>query len=177
MTAAALDGTAAFGAGAAALGGGVQVISQLRSHQKVRWHKREQPVADYGATPPGTPQTGRIRGGAEVGVLVGRARLYVCSHRTTRVIVAITYAGEQTSRDLMAADLTWRPLASVQGHPRRWLVEVCVQDWKAPEGWSPLTKQPGAEGARRSVILRLLVDHGLFLHPDHHAQLTHHLPA
>jgi hypothetical protein len=40
-----------------------------------------------------------------------------------------------------------------------------------------LTKQPGEEGARRSVILRLLVDHGLFFHPDPHAQFTRHLPA
>jgi hypothetical protein len=56
-------------------------------------------------------------------------------------------------------------------------MEVFVQDWKSHEGWSPLTKQPGEEGARRSVILSLLVDHGLFFHPDQHAQLKHHLPA
>jgi hypothetical protein len=54
---------------------------------------------------------------------------------------------------------------------------VFVQDWKSHEGWSQLTKQPGAEGARRSVILSLLVDHGLFFHPDQHAQHTHNLPA
>ena len=52
-----------------------------------------------------------------------------------------------------------------------------MQDWKSHEGWSQLTKQPGAEGARHSVILSLLVDHALFVHPDQHAQLTHHLPA
>jgi hypothetical protein len=40
-----------------------------------------------------------------------------------------------------------------------------------------LTKQPGAEGARPSVILSLLVDHALCLPPDQHAQLTHNLPA
>jgi hypothetical protein len=40
-----------------------------------------------------------------------------------------------------------------------------------------LTKQPGEEGARQSVILSLLVDHALFVHPDQHAQLTHNLPA
>jgi hypothetical protein len=54
---------------------------------------------------------------------------------------------------------------------------VFVQDWKSHEGWSQLTKQPGEEGARRSVILSLLVDHGLFFHPDQHAQLKHNLPA
>jgi hypothetical protein len=40
-----------------------------------------------------------------------------------------------------------------------------------------LTKQPGDEGARHSVILSLLVDHRLFLHPDQQRQLKHNLPA
>jgi hypothetical protein len=40
-----------------------------------------------------------------------------------------------------------------------------------------LTKQPGEEGARRSVILSLLVDQSLFVHPDQHAQLKNNLPA
>jgi hypothetical protein len=177
ITADALYGTAAFVDGASALCGGVQVISQLRSNQKIRVHKREQHVADYFATHPGTPQTIRIRGGEEVGVIVGSARLYVCSHRTKRFIVAIKYEGEETYRYLMASDLTWRTLDIVQGHTLRWLVEVFVQDWKSHEGWSQLTKQPGEEGARRSVILSLLVDHGLFFHPDQHAQLKHYLPA
>ena len=56
-------------------------------------------------------------------------------------------------------------------------MEVFIQDWKSYEGWSQLTKQPGAEGARKSVILSLLVGHALFFHPDQHAQLTHNLPA
>jgi hypothetical protein len=77
----------------------------------------------------------------------------------------------------MASDLTWCTLDMVQGHTLRWLVEVVVQDWKSHAGWSQLTKQPGEEGARRRVILRRLVDHGLFFYPDQHAQLTHHLPA
>jgi hypothetical protein len=173
----ALYGTATFVDGASALFSGVQVISQIRSNQKVRLHKREQHVADYFATHPGTPQTIRIRGGEEVGAIVGSARLYVCSHHTKRFIVAIKYEGEETYRYLMASDLTWRTRDIGQGHTLRWLVEVFVQDWKSHEGWSQLTKQPGEEGARRSVILSLLVDHGLFFHPDQHAQLTHNLPA
>ena len=52
-----------------------------------------------------------------------------------------------------------------------------MQDWKSHEGWSQWTKQPGEEGARHSVILSLLVDHALCVHPDQHAQLTHNLPA
>jgi hypothetical protein len=163
--------------GAAALCGGVQVISQIRSNQKVRLQKRDQHVADSFATPPGTAQAMRIRGGEDVGALVGRARLSVCSHHTKRFIVAIKDEEEETYRSLMASDLTWRTRDMVQGHTLRWLVEVFVQDWKSHEGWSQLTKQPGEEGARRSVLLSLLVDHGLFYHPDQHAQFTHNLPA
>ena len=177
ITADALYGTAPFVDGASAMFGGVQVISQIRSNQKVRVQKREQHVADYFATHPGTPHTIRIRGGQEVIAIVGSARLYVSSHKTKRFVVALKYEGEDTYRYLIASDLTWRTLDIVQGQTLRWLVEVFVQDWKSHEGWSQLTKQPGAEGARHSVILSLLVDHALFVHPDQHAQLTHHLPA
>ena len=52
-----------------------------------------------------------------------------------------------------------------------------MQDWKSYEGWGTLTKQPGEEGSRRSVILSLLVDHCLFFPPDQQAQLNHNLPA
>ena len=109
--------------------------------------------------------------------MVSSARLYVCSHKTKRFIVAIKYEEEETSRSLIASDLSWRTLDIVQGHTLRWLVEVFIQDWKSHEGWAQLTKQPGEEGARRSVILSLLVDHALFLHPDQHAQLKNNLPA
>jgi hypothetical protein len=103
--------------------------------------------------------------------------VYVCSHKTKRFIVAIKYAEEETYRSLIASDLSWRTLAIVQGHTLRWLVEVVIQDWKSYEGWSQLTKQPGDEGARHSVILSLLVDHSLFMHPDQQRQLTNNLPA
>ena len=65
----------------------------------------------------------------------------------------------------------------VQGQTLRWLVEVFIQDWKSHEGWAQLTKQPGEEGARHSVILSLLVDHSLFVHPDQQHQLKNNLPA
>jgi hypothetical protein len=91
--------------------------------------------------------------------------------------VAITYEEEETYRSLIASDLSWRTLDIVQGHSLRWLVEVFIQDWKSYEGWSQLTKQPGEEGARHSVILSLLVDHSLFVHPDQQYQLKNNLPA
>jgi hypothetical protein len=52
-----------------------------------------------------------------------------------------------------------------------------MQDWKAYAGGSQLTKQPGEEGARHSVILRLLGDHRLFVHLDQQHQLKNNLPA
>jgi DDE superfamily endonuclease len=173
----ALYGTATFVDGASAIFGGVQVLSQIRSNQNIRVGKRTQHVAEYFATHPGTPQRLRIRGGQEVMTTVGSARLYVCSHRTKRFIVAIKYEEEERYRYLIASDLSWRTLDIVQGHTLRWLVEVFIQDWKSYEGWSPLTKQPGEEGARHSVILSLLVDHSLFVHPDQQDQLKNNLPA
>ena len=177
ITADARYGTAPCVEGASAMFGGVQVISQIRSNQTVRLHKREQNVHDYFATHPGTPPTIRIRGGQEIVAIVGSARFYVCAHKTQRFVVALKYEGEDPSRSLIASDLTWRTLDIVQGQTLRWLVEVFIQDWKSYAGWSQLTKQPGVEGARKSVLLSLLVDHTLFVHPDQHAQLTHNLPA
>jgi hypothetical protein len=177
ITADALYGTAPFVDGASALFGGVQVLSQIRSNQNIRVGKREQHVADYFAPHPGTPHRIRIRGGEEVVAMVGSARLYVCSHKTKRLIVAIKYEDEETYRYLIASDLSWRTLDVVQGHTLRWLVEVFIQDWKSHEGWAQLTKQPGEEGARHSVILSLLVDHSLFVHPDQQDQLKNNLPA
>jgi hypothetical protein len=124
ITADALYGTAPFVDGASALFGGVQVLSQIRSNQHIRIGRRAQPVADYFATHPGTPHRIRIRGSDEVVAMVGSARLYVCSHNTKRLIVAIKYEDEETYRYLIASDLSWRTLDVVQGHTLRWLVEI-----------------------------------------------------
>jgi hypothetical protein len=177
ISADALYGASAFVDGASACFGGVQVLSQIRGNQKVRLHQREQSVADYFTAHPGTPYPIRIRGGDQIMAHISSARLYVCSHKTKRFVVALKYEGEANYRYLIASDMSWRTLDIVQGHTLRWLVEVFIQDWKSHEGWSQLTKQPGVEGARRSVILSLLVDHALFFHPDQHAQFKHKLPA
>ena len=86
----ALYGTATCVDGASAMFGGVHVLSHIRSTQNMRVGKRAPHVADSFATHPGTPQRLRIRGAQEVVAPVGRARLYVCSHKTKRCIVAIT---------------------------------------------------------------------------------------
>jgi hypothetical protein len=55
--------------------------------------------------------------------------------------------------------------------------QVFFSDWKAHEGWGALTKQPGEEGSSRSLILSLLLDHCLLLHPDQLAQIENQQPA
>ena len=37
----------------------------------------------------------------------------------------------KSPRDLLASDLSWRPLDMVQGQTLRWLVEGFRQDWKS----------------------------------------------
>jgi hypothetical protein len=183
----ALYGSAAFVDTASAIFGGVQVISQLRSNQKVRFRNRTLSVAQYFArTPGGAQQTScagthiqryRIRGGEPLTMHVSSARLYVDAQGKKRFVVALKYEGETEYRYLVAADLTWRTEDIVQAFTLRWLIEVFFEDWKGYEGWSALTMQPGTEGSSRSLILSLLVDQCLLLHPDQLAQLKHRQPA
>jgi hypothetical protein len=183
----ALYGSAAFVDTASAIFGGVQVISQLRSNQKGRFRNRTLSVAQYFArTPGGAQQTScagtpiqryRIRGGEPVTLCVSSARLYVDAQGKKRFVVALKYEGETEYRYRVAADLTWRTEDIVQAFTLRWLIEVFFEDWKGYEGWSALTMQPGGEGSSRSLILSLLVDQCLLLHPDQLAQLKHRQPA
>jgi len=173
----ALYGTAPFVDTASATFDGVQVISQLRRNQKVRYRTQSLSVQQYFASHPGTRQSVRPRGGEPRTVWVSSARLYVCAHKAKRFVIAIKYEGEDEYRYLIARDLTWRTLDIVHAHTFRWLVEVFLQDWKAHEGWDQRTQQQGDEGTRRSLILSLLVDHCLFFHPRQKAQLENKLPA
>lgn len=167
----ALYGTEQFLRKASQIFGGVQVISQLRSNQKIRSRGKTYSLERYFTSYPGVAHTIRIRGGEEVPVTVGSARLVVCAHGQKRFVIALKYEGEDTYRYLVATDLSWRTLDIVQAYTLRWLLEVFFADWKAYEGWGALTKQPGEEGSSRSLILSLLVDHCLLLHPDQLAQV------
>ena len=59
----------------------------------------------------------------------------------------------------------------------RWRVEVFIQDGKGHEGCGTLAQQPGVEGSSHGLILSLLVDHCLLLHPAQHARLKNRQPA
>jgi len=44
-------------------------------------------------------------------------------------------------------------------------------------GWGQLTKQPDKDGSSRSLILSLLLDHCLILHPEQLARIKNKQPA
>jgi hypothetical protein len=173
----ALYGTEQFLDQASQLFGGIQVISQIRANQLIRFKNKNMPVENYFASFPGTQQTIGVRGGEQIKVIVGSARLHVHAHGKKRFVIALKYEGEDEYRYIIASDLSWRTLDIVEAYTLRWLVEVFFQDWKANEGWGKLTKQIGEEGSSRSLILSLLVDHSLFFHPVQLARIENKLPA
>ena len=154
-----------------------QVISQLRQHQNVRFRHRLIHLETYFSPHPGVPHTVTIRGDAEVTVMVNRARLSVDAHHQKRFVMALQYEDETNDRDIVASDLSWRTVDMVQGDPLRWLVEVFLEDWKSYEGWGQLTKQPDEDGSSHGLILSLLLDHCLLVHPHQLARLENNLPA
>ena len=173
----ALFGSQAFMDKASRLCGQVQVISQLRNNQKIWFRNRKWSLTEYFNAYPGVPTRLRIRGGEEVDAVVGSARLHVCAHGKKRFVIALKYSGETEYRFLVANDLSWRTQDILQTFTLRWLVEVFFEDWKLYEGWGQLAKQPGADGSSRGLILSLLLDHALLLHPEQQARIENNLPA
>ena len=173
----ALYGTEEFLDQASRLFGGIQVISQIRSNQLIRYRNKKMAVEKYFTSFPGVQQTVRVRGGEEIKAVVGSARLHVHAHGKKRFVIALKYEGEDEYRYIIASDLSWRTLDIVEAYTLRWLVEVFFEDWNGNEGWDKLTKQIGEEGSSRSLILSLLVDHSLFFHPVQLARIENKLPA
>jgi len=173
----ALYGTQAFMDQASRLCDDAQTVSQLRTNQKVRFRGKERSLKDFFRAYPGVSQRIRVRGGEEIEVIVSSARVHVCAHNAKRFVIALRYPNETEYRYLVATDLSWRTLDIVQCYTLRWLVEVFLEDWKLNEGWGPLAKQPDEEGSSRSLILSLLLDHALILHPEQQARLSHQAPA
>jgi hypothetical protein len=173
----ALYGNDSFMDKASKIFGGVQVISQLRSNQLIRFKNTTMNAKCYFSKYPGVVQKIKIRGGQEVPVIAGSARLYVNSHKRKLFVIALKYEGEDEYRYLIASDLSWRTVDIIQAYTLRWLVEVFFEDWKSYEGWGQLTKQPDEEGSSRSLILSLLLDHCLLFHPEQLARLENKLPA
>jgi len=173
----ALYGTKKFLDSASKIFGGIQVISQIRSNQNVRYRNRYMAVEKYFSKYPGIERKIKIRGGKEVNVMVGSARLHVSAHGKKRFVIALKYEGEEEYRYIVASDLSWRTKDIVEAYTLRWFVEVFFEDWKGYEGWVKLTKHTGKDGSSRGLILSLLVDHCLFFHPNQLAFIENKLSA
>ena len=173
----ALYGTQPFIDKASSIYGGVQVISQLRVDQNILFRKKKMTVEQYFVKHPGIPERITIRGGERISAIIGSARLHVCAHGKKRFVIALKYEGEDQYRYLVASDMSWRTVDIVQANTQRWLIEVFHEDWKSYEGWGKLTKQQGEDGSSHSLILSLLTDHCLLLHPEQLARIENKLPA
>lgn len=171
----ALYGTANFLDKAAAKFGGIQVISQIRCDQNIRYKGKTKSVKKFFSHYTCVPQNLSIRGGTQRQVEVGSARLYVNSHNKISEVIGLKYEGESDYRYLVASNLSWRTQDIVQAYTYRWLVEVFFEDWKLYEGWGRLAKR--YDGSSRSLILSLLLDHCLLLHPEQKIRLENKQPA
>ena len=155
-----------------------QVISQLRENQNIEYRGKKWNLKDYFNTiNKGVEVTLRVRGGEEVKATVSSARLKVLAHGKKRLVITLKYEGETDYRYLVATDMTWRTMDTVQAYTLRWLVEVFFEDWKLYEGWGREAKQLDEEGSSQGLILSLLFDHCLLLHPEQTARIENKLPA
>ena len=172
----ALYGTAEFMDGVAELYSNTQIISQIRSNQKIVRAGKEEKVSAYFSNQPIKKGTLVIRGGEKVSIEYMSTIAKVTAHGKKRLIIALKYEGEEKFRYLIAKDMTWRIQDVLECFTLRWLVEVFFQDWKQYEGWGQSTKHVGEEGSRQSLTLSLLLDHCLLSHPLQAARIKDNLP-
>jgi len=174
----ALYGEAGFMDEASRIFDGTQVISQLRENQNIEYKSKKRNLKGYfNGINKGVEVTLRVRGGKDVNATVSSARLKVTAHGKKRFVIALKYEDESDYRYLVATDMTWRTMDIIQAYTLRWLVEVFFEDWKLYEGWGREAKQLDEEGSSRGLILSLLLDHCLLLHPEQTARIENKLPA
>ena len=174
----ALYGNSDFMDAAAKIFDNTQVISQLRENQNIEYKGKKKTLKHYfNDINKGVEVTLRVRGGKDVKATVSSARLKVSAQGKKRLIVALKYEGESDYRYLVATDMTWRTMDTTQTYTLRWLVEVFFEDWKLYEGWGRDAKQLDEEGSSRGLILSLLFDHCLLLHPEQTARIENKLSA
>ncbi|KOR28001.1 transposase, partial [Achromatium sp. WMS2] len=154
----------------------VQIISKLKKNQKILSRGREWTLTDYFDNHQAVTKQIVVRGGEKVELLVNSARLYVCAHGKKRFVIAMKFPNEKEYRFVVATELSWRTEDIIQIFTLRWLVEVFFEDWKLYEGWGQMAKQWDEDGSTRSLILSLLLDHALLLHPEQLARLENNLP-
>ena len=160
------------------LGENGQAISQLRENQLIEYKGQKRSLQDYfNHINKGVETTMVVRGGKKISVTVSSARLKVSAHDKKRFVIALKYEDESDYRYLVATQMSWRTLDIIQAYSLRWLVEVFFEDWKLYEGWGREAKQLDEEGSSRGLILSLLLDHCLLLHPEQTARIENKLPA
>ncbi len=174
----ALYGEGNFMDKASSIFGNVQTISQLRKNQNIIFKGKKKKLEEYfNSTNKGVRQVLIVRGGKKIMVTVSSARLVVDAHGKKRFVIALKYEDEEDYRYIVATDLSWRTLDIVQAYTLRWLAEVFFEDWKLYEGWGREARQFDEEGSVCGLILSLLLDHALLLHPEQTARLENKLPA
>ena len=154
----------------------IQVISQIRSNQKIKIAGEECKTSHYFEQQTPRQITIRIRGGKQQRVQYCSAIAEVCSQGKKRLIIALKYEGETNYRYIIAQNMTWRVEDVLEQYSLRWLVEVFNQDWKMYEAWGQLTKHTGEEGSRQTLILSLMFDHCLLSHPLQAVRVKGNLP-
>ncbi|PCK04291.1 MAG: transposase [Alteromonadaceae bacterium] len=155
-----------------------QVVTQLRKNQSVRCKNGNwTSLKTYFARNSGVDMELIVRGRENKKVTMLGHRLEVKAHGKKRFIIALKYEGESEYRYLVASHLSWRAIDIARAYTLRWIIEVFIEDWKSHCGWNTLSKQQGVEGASRGVILSLLCDHMLLLHPEQSARLKSQHPG
>ena len=155
-----------------------QVVTQLKRNQSVRCKNgRWTSLDNYFARHKGVETELIIRRQKCKTVTMLGHRLEVKAHGKKRFVIALKYEGESKYRYLVASDLSWRTIDIARAYTLRWIVEIFIEDWKSHCGWNMMSKQQGADVASRGVILSLLCDHMLLLHPEQSARLKNKQPG
>ena len=154
----------------------IQVITQIRANQKIRFKNKEISCKNYFSSYQGWGHVVSIRGQKAINVTAGGARLHVCSHNKKRFIIALKYEGETEYRYLIASNLTWNMKEVIQAYSLRWYIEVFFEDWSGYCGFCSMAKQCGVEGSERPLILSLLFDHCFLFHYRQQIFIENKLP-
>jgi hypothetical protein len=155
----------------------VQIISQIRSNQTVYVKNKAINLDELIRRYPGIKQTISIRGEDKDVTMYG-VRVGVKSYDGQKLfVIALKYEGEEDYRYITATDLSWRAIDIVSAYSLRWLVEVFIQDWKGHMGFDRMAIHRGVKGSSRGVILSLMVDHALNIHPKQSALIKSEEPA
>jgi hypothetical protein len=154
-----------------------QVISQLKSNQLITHQNKQYKISDYFGKRAAIKSQTVVRGGKKVDIYYSSVIARVDAHDSKRLIIAYKYEGETEFRYVFATNMSWMPHHVIATYTFRWLVEVFISDWKRFEAWAVLTKHTGVDGANHSLLLSLLFDHCLLLHPEQQARIHNNLPA